>query len=563
MRIAWKFALALLVPLVALIGLFGYLYQRQSEALLREELTREGRAIARVVQLAAEDYLRDRQVRDLRQLVDRISGYERVLGVRLFDAKGALTYETAALQPFPFENWPELRRALAERRAVEFQRRFDRQPATGFIVPLHDRRGNLVGAAQVLQLESYIEHDAETMRTFMLTLTLAVAVATVLVVLLATRFIIVRPVGELVRSFRAVDERGIPERVPVRGRDELGWLSLEFNRMCEALEKAKRSLMAEQEHRRTVEGRLQRAERLASLGRLAAGLAHEIGTPLNVISGRAESLQRSYAGQDPAERHLGIIIAQIDRIVRIVRDMMDFARPKPARRARLDLGASVTAVLELLDRKLSDAGVTLETHLDPELPEVSADADQMQQLILNLAMNGIDAMSEGGRLRVDLRRVEGTPPGGTDGAVACVRLDVTDTGTGIAPEDLDRVFDPFYTTKDAGRGTGLGLSVAHSIVEEHGGWFDVESKVGEGTRFSVLIPVALPERRKRAPSAWDDLPGRFAAGLNKAVLEKIAKKEQAKKEQERKDEQARARASKPPRPTDPSESPEDDSGARA
>ena len=493
MRIAWKLALALLAPLVVLLGLFGYLYQHQSEVLLREELTKEGRAIARVVQLAAEDYLRDRQVGDLRQLADRISGYERVLGVRLFDAKGLLTYQTAALEPYAFENWPELKLALGDRRAIEIRRRIDRQPVVGFIVPLLDRRRNLVGAAQVLQLESYIEHDARTMRDFMLTLTLAVAVATVLVVLLATRLSIVRPIDDLVRSFRAVDVHGVPERVPVRGRDELGWLTLEFNRMVEALENAKRSLVAEQEQRRTVEARLQRAERLASLGRLAAGLAHEIGTPLNVISGRAESLQRTYAGQDPAERHLGIIIAQIDRIVRIVRDMIDFARPKPSRRVPLDLAASVRVVLDLLDRRIRDGRIELTTRFESGPHELRADPDQMQQLILNLAMNALDAMPEGGALSVTLRHAECAPPGTTSVPVACVCLDVRDSGMGIAPGDQDRVFDPFFTTKDAGSGTGLGLSVAHTIVEEHGGWFELESREGSGTRVSVMLPVAEQE----------------------------------------------------------------------
>ena len=333
------------------------------------------------------------------------------------------------------------------------------------------------------------------MRDFLLSLTLGVAVATVLVVVLAARFIIVRPVDDLVRSFRAVDVRGIPERVPVRGRDELGMLSREFNRMCEALENAQRSLMAEQEERRAVEGRLQRAERLASLGRLAAGLAHEIGTPLNVISGRAESLQRAYAGQDPAARHLGIIIAQIDRIVRIVRDMIDFARPRASRRASLDLTQSVRAVCELLGQRLRDGGVVLETRFEAGLPALHADPDQMQQVVLNLCMNALDAMPEGGRLGLVVRR-DRLPPRDRGGEpVVCVRLDVTDSGTGIARADLDRVFDPFFTTKGAGSGTGLGLSVAHGIVEEHGGWFDVDSKQGSGSRFSVILPAAGSEGR--------------------------------------------------------------------
>ncbi len=304
MRIGIKLTLALLVPIVALTLFLGFVFENRSRELLRDELAREGRAISRVVQIASEDYLRDRQLSDLRTLADRISGYERVLGVRLFDRKGVLTYQPDSLARYPFEHWSELRRVLAERRTVEMRRRIGQQPVVGYIVPLANRRGTLLGAVQVLQLESYIEQDERATRAFVLQLTLAVAAATVLIVLVVTRLSIGNPVARLVRSFREVGALESPARVPVDGDDEFAWLSREFNGMCERLESTRANLLREQEQRREIEAELRHAERLAGLGRLAAGLAHEIGTPLNVILGRAESLQRAGAAGETANRSL-------------------------------------------------------------------------------------------------------------------------------------------------------------------------------------------------------------------------------------------------------------------
>jgi two-component system, NtrC family, sensor kinase len=257
---------------------------------------------------------------------------------------------------------------------------------------------------------------------------------------------------------------------------------LEFNGMAERIEAAQEQIVREQEERRRMEAGLRNAERLASLGRLAAGLAHEIGSPLNVISGRAETLQRWVPGQEPAQKSLRIIAEQIDRIARIVRGMLDFARGRESRLQPTDITAEIRKVLDLLEYRLDEAGVRVACDLPATLPLVVADGDQLNQVFLNLVTNALDAMPQGGTLTIAVRTDDKAP----DGLV----ISFEDTGTGILPEDIDRIFDPFFTTKEVGHGTGLGLSVSYGIVREHGGSIEAASPPGGGARFTVRLPVA-------------------------------------------------------------------------
>ncbi len=489
MKIGAKLMIALVLPLIALVLVMGFLFQKRSQVLLREELVKEGRAIALVVQIAAEDYLRDRQLTDLQQLVEGITGYERVLGLRLFDASGAIRYQSRALTPYPFRHVKVLQKVIADRQPRETRRLIGGQPVVGFIVPLSNASGELIGAVQVLQLESYMREDDRATYRFILALCLAMAAAIVIIVFAITKFSISRPAAELVWRMREVGARDTLARVPVRGRDEFAMVSHEFNGMCARLEAAHQSLASEQERRRDAEVRLRNAERLAGLGRLAAGLAHEIGTPLNVISGRAESLQRSTRGDASTERSLQIIRTQIDRIVRIVRDMLDFARMKPPRRIPITLRETLQSVLDLIEDQMKSRGIAVETVLGGSLPALHADPDQLQQVFLNLAVNAMDAMPEGGRLRIQGGVEDRVDPERGGEPRACMVVRFEDTGTGIRQEHRHHVFDPFFTTKETGRGTGLGLSVSYGIIEEHSGWFDLESREGGGTHVTVILPL--------------------------------------------------------------------------
>src|SRR2546426_357372 len=492
MTLGTRLALSLAGPLVLVMLLFGYIDQRTSRALLHDELAREGRAMARMVQIAMEDALRDRQIEDVRALVDKVTGYERVLGLRIFDNQGTVIYQPPDLAAYPFASAGALKTALERGTPSENHSRLGDQLVLTFIVPLLDPKGQILGALQLLQLESYIEEDARASRNSIATLTALMILVTTGIMFLVTRWSVERPVADLARSFREVGSGDLRARVPVRRGNEFGLLAQEFNGMCERLEESQRSLLNAQEERRHMEARLRHAERLAAIGRLASGLAHEIGTPLNVIGGRAERLMRSLPDGAPAARSLRVISSQIDRIARIVRDMLDFARMREPRLTSTGVAPVLGKVLDFMSHRFEEGRVHLDTELSDAPATVTADPDQLHQVFLNLCTNALDAMPDGGTLRVAASRVEKRPPENNSGTQPCVAVTFEDTGTGIAPENLDHVFDPFFTTKGIGRDSGLGLSVSYGIVREHGGWIDIESEPGRGTRLTVYLPESRP-----------------------------------------------------------------------
>ncbi len=520
LKIGTRLIISLAVPLTLLLAISGLLDEAGNRARSREELAREGRAFARAVQIAMEYALRDRQTEDVRHLIDRIAGYERVLGLRVFNPDGSLFYQSSTLAQQPPVPTAALQEVLRRRTPVEDRLVERGESELTFLVPLLSHDGTLFGAVQVFQLESFVEQEARFKRNALATLLTLMVLAVVAILLLVTRVSVSRPIEDLVASFREVGSGELRARVPVRRDDELGHLAREFNAMCERLAATQQSLQREQEERRQVERKLRDAERLASVGELAAGLAHEIGTPLNVMSGRTEAMLRKGLGGDPAARHLRIISTQIDRIARIVRDMLDFAKPREPALVAVDLGESLGKVTELVEDRLAERGILLEAGHAAGTGPVFADPGQLHEVFLNITLNAIDAMPSGGTLRIRTEAVRRPPAGGSRSPEPFAAVLFEDSGHGIAPEHLSRVFDPFFTTKEVGQGTGLGLSVSYAIVQEHGGWIDVESERGRGTRVTVYLPRAAepdaaPERE--APKASATPSGAAPSGAGRAA----------------------------------------------
>ncbi|MEO6307524.1 MAG: ATP-binding protein [Nitrospiraceae bacterium] len=229
--------------------------------------------------------------------------------------------------------------------------------------------------------------------------------------------------------------------------------------------------------RKRLEMRLRQAERLAELGTLASGMAHEIGTPMNVILGRAEYLLQRTADAG-MKKGLTTIVTQVERITKVMNQLLTFARRKPSERRAVDLGEIVDDSLEMFEERIAHSRVTIEKTIESSLPPVLADRDQLIQVLINLVMNSLHAMPDGGRLGLSLDRENGH-----------VRVGVSDTGHGMPEEIRSKVFDPFFTTKDFGKGTGLGLTVVKGIIEEHGGTISVESVVDKGTTFWIRLPL--------------------------------------------------------------------------
>jgi signal transduction histidine kinase len=236
--------------------------------------------------------------------------------------------------------------------------------------------------------------------------------------------------------------------------------------------------------RQTTE-RARAAEQLASMGTLVAGLAHEIGTPMGVIQGHAKLLESKVA-DDQARWRLQTIQEQIGRISRIIQSLLNMARPGRSAGARVALVPLLDSTLAFLGEKLQRRDIRVERLYEAEL-SVHGDVEQLQQVFLNLFLNAADAMREGGELRVALRSLAGDE----------AAIEVTDTGPGIREEDADRLFDPFFTTKPSGEGTGLGLSVARSIIADHGGTIEAQSAAGGGATFRVVLPTGRARADRR------------------------------------------------------------------
>jgi signal transduction histidine kinase len=234
---------------------------------------------------------------------------------------------------------------------------------------------------------------------------------------------------------------------------------------------------------------LRQGDRLSTVGRLAAGLAHELGTPLNVVAGRAKMIASGELAGDEARTSARIIHETAQRMTQLVRELLDFARRRPANPANVAVDELTRHVRQLVEPMTKKKRVTLTVDGADGLM-ISADVFQMQQALTNLTVNAIEAVAPGGHVTIACRRREAAPPlehGGPGGEYLC--LSVRDDGPGIRDEDRASLFEPFFTTKDVGEGTGLGLPVALGLVQENGGWIAVESTPGAGATFSIFVPL--------------------------------------------------------------------------
>jgi len=335
------------------------------------------------------------------------------------------------------------------------------------------------------------------------------------------RQLIYRPIERLLVVMSEAEAGDLGVKAPQRAPDELGLLSRAFNRMIERIRQmteereGQRRVLQERVHEATAElerrneqleesnrelwrtsRRLTELERLAAAGQTAAQFAHEVGTPLNLISGHVQLLRARLAQDEGAERRLETIDAQIERIERIVRGMLDRTRPEAVQLIPLNLNALLERIFDTTAPALDARNVRLAATLGDELPLIAGDPDRLQQVFINLINNAIDAMPAGGELRVSTQaEAEGEEP-------LRVLVDFADTGCGMAEDVRSHIFDPMYTTKELG--TGLGLVVVRQVMNDHGGRIEVWSEKERGTRFRLWFTVAQATAEKDVPTEIED-----------------------------------------------------------
>ena len=280
---------------------------------------------------------------------------------------------------------------------------------------------------------------------------------------------LIRPILNLNETMKRAGRGDLSVRAPSRRGDEVAELSDVFNRMMNELE-------ASREREELQRAQLAHTEKMAAVGTLAAGVAHEVNNPLSGVLASIENMRDNPDDEKMRNRYLQLIADGLKRIERTVANLLNFARPREIKLEPTSVNHNLQHVVELVGYQLRAAGVEVEMDLDPGPAVVEADHFQMEQLFLNLVLNALDAMKGGGMLYLRTRVRGGR-----------MIAEVRDTGHGISAEIRDRIFDPFFTTREVGEGTGLGLAVTGSIVAAHGGTIEVESSVGRGTTFRVIM----------------------------------------------------------------------------
>jgi signal transduction histidine kinase len=357
---------------------------------------------------------------------------------------------------------------------------------------------------------AYIQREIAATARRLFPLFLCVVVVVGLAVSFALRHTAIKPLRRLLEGIDEVGKGDLTRVILAERDDEIGTIAGRFNTMTGSLREARQEGQRGAEARLALEARLRQSEKLATIGQMAAEIAHEVGTPLNVIGGRARAIGKivSKQGDQAAEssveitKNAGIIGGEVDRIAKIIRQVLDFSRKRGPTVTRVRVAAIVVEAVEFVAETTRRQGIAVELSPPPAgLPDVPGDPDQILQVCLNLLMNAVHAMPSGGTLRVATERVV-RRKGDLDLAAPAeyVRLDISDSGSGIPEAHRDKIFEPFFTTRDEGQGTGLGLAVSNGIVKDHDGWIEVESPAGGGAVFRVYLPTGVA-------SIFDTSPG--------------------------------------------------------
>lgn len=338
----------------------------------------------------------------------------------------------------------------------------------GTYEPLRDLGGNIVGMLYVGVRESIFASLIHTFNAQAITIGIICIFIAGVIAIPISRWI-THPIDRLVEANRRLAKGDMDVRVESDGNGEIALLSRSFNDMMETLQNTEKELLHQ--------------AKLASMGQLAAGVAHELNNPLGTILLFADILQKEAAEDDPRKNDLKMIIDEGYRCKNIVANLLNFARQQEVLAQETDIHALLEDVIRKVSSRPKYEKVKIESSYSPDLPVIQADPSQLQQVFFNLFNNSVDAMPDGGKISILSRPLD----------ERSVEIRVSDNGSGIPAEALDKLYTPFFTTKPAGKGTGLGLSIVYGIIKLHRGQINIQSKIGTGTTVIITLPVRLPD----------------------------------------------------------------------
>ena len=483
MKLAFKLVSVLVLEIIFLLAIDGYLSVKREIKLFDTEMKREALQIGHAMKDLIVEVWHTSGQRRVMQLIDAANKEEHLANIRwvwLDASPDDLNRPRVLLERLePVLQGQEI--SLKERDKKNTGYRYTYVP----VAVNKDRPGALELAEPLTHIDDYAH--TTVVRTVVLAGVLILASG--LVAILLGIWMVGRPLYQIIEKVRRVGSGDLSGRLDLQNQNELFELAQALNAMCDDLAEFQKKVRHETAARIEALEQLRHADRLRTVGRLASGVAHELGTPLNVVSGRAGLIAANVLSQTEVLENARIIKTQSECMTTIIKQLLDFARRRNPQKISVDLQKLVDQTLDLLKPLCKKSNVKLVSSGADKSTVAMIDAGQIQQVLTNLIVNAQQAMPRGGKVEVSIRSQRVCPPEdleGSEGAYFCI--DVRDEGEGVAEKNWPHLFEPFFSTKDVGKGTGLGLSIAYGILRDHGGWIAVKSKLGQGSCFSVYLP---------------------------------------------------------------------------
>jgi len=526
----FKVSFYLVIALTAAVVLFTWLVIRNNQQELLAQSISHAAQLSGVIMNSTKDAMQHNRPGDVDRIIQDVGDLDDIDRVRILSKDGRVIHSThpeeegllidqeaesclgchldeRSMQAAPMMGRPRFFNDETGRRLLGSTAVFRNAPscfeASCHVHPEHER---VLG---VLDIVTPLDNVYATIRKNTATIigmSLGMLVLAAILVSMLVQRTVYRPLDDLRAGAEQMASGDLDHEIPVRSDDELGQLAESFNSMMGALRQSRGELqewghtleekVAEATRElRVAQAEAARSEKLASVGLLAAGIAHELNNPLTGVLTFAHLVRNELEDGSPQAEDLDLVIQETKRCAAIIRRLLDFAREKTPEKSYADVNRLIEECAQLVNQSAQLADIAIETRLAQDLPPVWMDADLIKQVIMNMLVNAQHAIGRDGAIFIGTRLAGDCRGAAREGAGSpMVEITIRDDGCGIEEENLHRIFDPFFTTKGVGKGTGLGLSVSHGTIAAHQGTIEVESKVGEGTEFRICLPINSKEK---------------------------------------------------------------------
>lgn len=503
MKLGTKLTLYLSLTIILVLSGYGYFHVISRRDILIRKMKVEVTGIAQTLKISLEKISPLREKEYVQDLINSIEKYEKTLGVIVYHPHKDFLVRSPSIKGGIEPFLDLINRSIKGDHPQEEFGVYKKKSIFSYAFPLKDKKGKNIGGLAIMQEMSFVEEEIEKAKWTIFFAILALIGGTVILVFFITRKWITHPISQLMDGIEQMAKGQLNTRIDMGRRDEISELAQAFNQMAVDLRNAQEKMIQEAETKLELERSLRHSEKLATIGQLASGLAHEIGTPLSIISGRAELMKRRLEDKEETGKNLNVILLQTGRITKIIQQLLGFVRKKKPEQKSLNIGNLLETTLDFIEHQIQRQKVKIVKDIKENLPLMMGDPELLQQVFLNLILNALQAMPEGGTLRLSASPKWIPKEGLEDGQRQYVEVCVEDTGVGMEKEVMENIFHPFFTTKE--KGTGLGLTVSQGIVQDHEGWIEVESEIGKGSLFKIYLPgmasTLLEEKTERESKA--------------------------------------------------------------